>query len=297
MWPARFAMVIALAALALPGVLAADAPLNDRAGVLSAAERTRIGESLQTMRRTGRARVEVLIVDSTGGVEIGAYARGVLESWPVGAEGADRAAILVVAVADRAYSVQVGRELSATLTPSFCAMLGHMYLEPRFSKQEFAAGIEESLARIAALLDVSAASMPAARDADDAALHTIASPAPRPAPGARTFAIVAGSIGAVVVVVILLRRVLLPPERQIARRRGPSPDPRSDSAYAADALLWTTMGAEPQTGADGASSPADAHHSADPAGGYSGGWSDAGADAGGCDAGGGGGDGGSGGGD
>jgi len=110
--------VLALAAYAPAEPVSSLKPtdcVNDFAGVLSPSTVTQLKEMCRQVLEKAQASVVVVTVKSTDGVDIFDYAVDLYQKWGIGQKGKDRGVLILLAVQDRRYYINVGYGLEGIL--------------------------------------------------------------------------------------------------------------------------------------------------------------------------------------
>jgi uncharacterized protein len=89
--------------------------VNDFAGVLSASTVTQLKEMCRQVLDKAQASVVVVTVKSTDGEDIFNYAVDLYQKWGIGQKGKDRGVLVILAVQDRKYYINVGYGLEGIL--------------------------------------------------------------------------------------------------------------------------------------------------------------------------------------
>jgi len=151
----RIPIIIILVLFSSGLILAVDvepAPktyVADRAGVIdSAAEKKLIG-LLQELEQKTKARLIVLTVNTTGGMDIHQYAFERADQWKFGPNRKSASVLIVVAVKDKKYWTEVGYEHEAILPDGYVGDVGRQYFVPQFKVGRFGQGIFEGTAVMA----------------------------------------------------------------------------------------------------------------------------------------------------
>ena len=113
----------------------------DLAGVIGPEVRSRLNGSLLELEQKTTAQVLVLTVQSLDGEDIRSFGLRIAEKWKLGQKGKDNGALLVVAVKDRKYTIEVGYGLESVLPDSMVGTIGRGYLVPYFRKGDYSSGI------------------------------------------------------------------------------------------------------------------------------------------------------------
>lgn len=117
-WLLVLAGVFGLAAVATAEPVASLKPtdcVNDFAGVLSPPTTTQLKEMCRQVLDKAQASVVVVTIKSTDGVEIFDYAVDLYQKWGIGQKGKDRGVLILLAVQDRHYYINVGYGLEGIL--------------------------------------------------------------------------------------------------------------------------------------------------------------------------------------
>ena len=112
------AAIILLAAFASAEPVASLKPsdcVNDFAGVLSPAVITQLKEMCRQVLDKAQASLVVVTIKSTDGEEIFPYSVDLYQKWGIGQKGKDRGVLILLAVQDRKYYINVGYGLEGIL--------------------------------------------------------------------------------------------------------------------------------------------------------------------------------------
>lgn len=113
----------------------------DLAGVLPQEVQARLNAYLRELEQKTTAQVLVLTVQSLDGQAIEEFAFNTKEKWRLGQKGKDNGVLIVVAVKDRKYRLEIGYGLESILPDSRVGTIGREYLVPYFRKGDFGAGV------------------------------------------------------------------------------------------------------------------------------------------------------------
>ncbi|QQP98350.1 TPM domain-containing protein [Lysobacter enzymogenes] len=144
---------VAAAAPAAVAVPALTGPVVDLTATLDAAAAARLSErSLDLQRRKG-AQLMLLLIDSTGGEDIAAYAQRVFEQWKPGRAGIDDGVLVVVAKRDRRMRIHLGRGLDDAVGEQNAARIIEEILTPAFRDDDYAGGLTRAYDALIGLID------------------------------------------------------------------------------------------------------------------------------------------------
>ncbi len=138
--------------------------VEDRAGVMDENIRHQLIGLLQELEQKTTARVVVLTVDTTGGIPIQQYSFERADKWKFGANQKGASVLVVAAVKDREYFIQVGYNWEGVLPDSAAGTIGRQYFVPYFKSGQYGQGILNGVSAIAQTIakdkDVTLSGMP-----------------------------------------------------------------------------------------------------------------------------------------
>ncbi|MCZ6688921.1 MAG: TPM domain-containing protein [Planctomycetota bacterium] len=113
----------------------------DQAGVIDArTEATLIGYIQELKQKTG-AELAIVTIDSLGGLPKEEYSIRLAEKWKVGKAGEDTGVIMLIAVGDRKWRIEVGYGNEGVLPDSLADRIGREHLVPHFKANRYSEGI------------------------------------------------------------------------------------------------------------------------------------------------------------
>lgn len=118
--------------------------VNDFASVIDSDSRSRLEALVQKLKEKSKIEFAVVTVDSTNGQSIDDYSLALAKEWGVGPKNLDEGGglLLLIAVKDRRWRLQVSRSLERDLPNEVCKQLGDQSL-PLYKKGDYAGGIEK----------------------------------------------------------------------------------------------------------------------------------------------------------
>lgn len=154
-----FPLLLALGALVVTGARGQDFPLpqndgwvTDLADMLSPSEERALEALMESYRVGSGQDVALLTVPDLGGRAIEEYALAVARGWKLGDERTSAGALLVVARAERALRIEVGRGLEGTLPDAVAGRILRDVITPEFKAERYAAGLKLGVEAIHAAL-------------------------------------------------------------------------------------------------------------------------------------------------
>jgi uncharacterized protein len=147
--PRVFATSVALLVCAFAKAQAAEvippkpaAYFNDYAGVVSKSAASRFNEQLaQFERETSNQVVVAVFPKMQSDDDVAAYAQRVADSWGIGTKAQRNGVLLIVFVADRKISIQVGYGLEGALPDLIAYDIRANQITPRFRNGDFEGGL------------------------------------------------------------------------------------------------------------------------------------------------------------
>jgi uncharacterized protein len=124
---------------------------NDYAGVVPAADASRLDQQLEQFERDTSNQIVVAVyphLQSDSSIED--YTVRVAQAWGVGQKGRNNGAVLFVFVQDRRMFIQVGYGLEGALPDGVCHLIVENELKPRFRQGDYAGGLEAGVAAMIA---------------------------------------------------------------------------------------------------------------------------------------------------
>ncbi|MDX6611283.1 MAG: uncharacterized protein QOD75_469 [Blastocatellia bacterium] len=116
--------------------------VNDYANVLDAESRTRLESALADLKRKSDIEFAVATIETTGSQTLFDYSLAVARGWGIGPKDTSKGGglLLMLAVKDRGWRIQVGRSLEKDLPDEECKKLGAQS-EVLYRQQRYAEGI------------------------------------------------------------------------------------------------------------------------------------------------------------
>ncbi|MBU5591370.1 TPM domain-containing protein [Clostridium sp. MSJ-4] len=106
-----------------------------------------LGKELED--KTG-AQLVVVTIDNLNGKDIRDYGYGLFSKWGIGQKSKNNGLLVLVAVKDRKYSVEVGKGLEGAVTDVGSARIMDDIAKPSFKEEKFAKGVKDVYAIFAA---------------------------------------------------------------------------------------------------------------------------------------------------
>ena len=118
--------------------------VTDQAGVMQPETKERLATVLNRLKERADIEFAVVTVPTTGDEDIFEYSLSLARGWGIGSkEGERKGLLLVVAVNDRKWRVQVSRHLEGDLPDSLAGEIARQRLVPAFRQGDYNKGINE----------------------------------------------------------------------------------------------------------------------------------------------------------
>jgi uncharacterized protein len=149
LWPAA-----AYAAVPVPRL---TGPVVDTAGALGAGDRARLEQLARSARAResgGGVQLQYLLVPTLEDEPIEEFSIRVAEAWKIGSKGKDNGILVVVAMRERAWRIEVGGGLEGEIPDALARRIGAQLLVPAFRAGRYADGLYDAGAQLLTLAGV-----------------------------------------------------------------------------------------------------------------------------------------------
>ena len=127
--------------------------VTDNANVIDAGTKERLATILNRLKERADIEFAVVTVPTTGNEDIFEYSLALARGWGIGSkEGEKNGLLLVVAVNDRKWRVQVSRHLEGDLTDGLAGEIARQRLVPQFRQNNYSQGISDFAQAVIATL-------------------------------------------------------------------------------------------------------------------------------------------------
>ncbi|MGM5481170.1 MAG: TPM domain-containing protein [Nanobdellota archaeon] len=124
-----------------------DGYVNDYVGVLSESDRAELSVIMKTLHENDKAQMSIVIVDSLEGLTKEQYALEIAHE-NLGDTESDNGLLLLVAMEERKYRIEVGYGLEGVLNDAKVGRFGREYFVPHFKQDDFGTGLLQFTKRI-----------------------------------------------------------------------------------------------------------------------------------------------------
>jgi uncharacterized protein len=117
-------------------------PVVDLAGIIEDTVESKINDYLRELEHKTSAQMAILTIKSLKGQNIEEFAINIAhDKWKLGQKGKDNGLLLLIALNDKKYRIEVGYGLEGPLPDSLVGGIGRQYLVPNFKKGDYSTGI------------------------------------------------------------------------------------------------------------------------------------------------------------
>lgn len=128
-----------------------DKFVSDHSNVLDENSERQLEAKLTRLRSSGKIDFAVVIVDTTGTTTVGDYSLALANCWGIGGKNPDKAGLLLlVAIKDRKWHIQITRVLESILTNAEVYEIGNL-MTPDFKQGKYSSGVNKG---VDAMIDV-----------------------------------------------------------------------------------------------------------------------------------------------
>jgi uncharacterized protein len=129
------------------------ADVNDFARILTPAERESLEDRCRKLREKTGAQLAVVTLKSLEGGQIDDFAVKLFKQWGIGQKDQKNGILLLVAIQDRKARIEVGYGLEPILPDALAGRVLNDQLFPAFKQQQYAAGLNAAVERVAAIVE------------------------------------------------------------------------------------------------------------------------------------------------
>lgn len=130
-----------------------SSPVVDEAKILSSQEKYEIESWIKRYRETGKAQLQVVIVNDLQGLPIEDYSIKLAEQWKIGNQKRDDGVLFIVSTGERKMRIEVGQGLEGALTDLQSKRILDDRVKPLFKSNQHAAGIAAGVSEIIQSVD------------------------------------------------------------------------------------------------------------------------------------------------
>lgn len=156
-------LALATAARAEVAVPALVARVMDSTGTLNPAQRSALEGKLEAFEREAGPQVAILLLPSTEGEDIAAFAHRVADAWKIGRREVGDGLLIVVAKNDRRMRIEVAKALEGAVPDLAARQIIERQMAPAFKQGDFAGGLNAAVDALKARIAGEHLPAPAAR--------------------------------------------------------------------------------------------------------------------------------------
>lgn len=118
--------------------------INDYVGIVDKSTSEKVISIGKELEYKTKAQAVIVIIDSTNNTPIESYANELFRSWGIGEKNKDNGLLILIALNDKAWRVEVGRGLEGAIPDALSNNIMTSVLKPNFSANNYNKGISES---------------------------------------------------------------------------------------------------------------------------------------------------------
>lgn len=145
MWPA--------ASTSAQPLLEHQGYVTDAAGILGESARSELETRVRAAEARSAAEIAVVTVPSLRGMSVEEYGTRLFNEWSIGKKGSDNGVLILVAPTERKIRIEVGYGLEAVLPDGLAGEIIRVNALPAFRRDDYAAGIRDSVNRVASIVE------------------------------------------------------------------------------------------------------------------------------------------------
>jgi len=119
--------------------------VNDYQGILTYTETERLHGKMRALEAKNGTQIVLLIVPSVGDMAMIDYAQKVAEKWDIGHNGDGNGVLFLINAQNGSFYFATGPGIAGALPDAKLRQIWEKHLEPHWRKQEWVAGIEETI--------------------------------------------------------------------------------------------------------------------------------------------------------
>ena len=146
----KYIKIVLLAVLLAGTARAQDFPetpttlVNDYTGTLSASHVEQLERKLVAFDDTTSTQIAVVVMQSTGQYEIADYGVRLAQQWGIGGAEHDNGILLLVALGDRAVTIQTGYGVEGAVPDAIAYRIIENEIKPAFRRGDYFTGIDRA---------------------------------------------------------------------------------------------------------------------------------------------------------
>lgn len=148
-----FFLLVSMVVFPAAVIFAAGVPkqqgwVNDFAGIISIQDKEKLTSLIEEVEQKTSAEIAVVIVESIAPYDEKEYSRLLFDNWKIGKKDKNNGVLVLVAVKEKLWRIDIGYGLEGDLSDSFCGRVGREYMVPYFKNGQFGKGLYYGVAAI-----------------------------------------------------------------------------------------------------------------------------------------------------
>ena len=152
-----YVLFLMISLLSVPNIEAVNYPepgghVNDYAGVMAVSAKRQLESALRVVKEQTGAEIAVVTVKDMGGLDVETYAVELMKKWGVGSKKLDDGILILVAMEERKWRIEVGYGLEPIITDAEAGQIGSSIMAPYLTKGDFSTGLTQGALYIASAI-------------------------------------------------------------------------------------------------------------------------------------------------
>ena len=152
-----YVLILMITLFCVPNIDAVDYPepgghVNDFAGVMDSGAKRQLESTLRLVKEQTGAEIAVVTVKNMGGLDVDTYAVELMKKWGVGSKKLDDGVLILVAMEERTWRIEVGYGLEPIITDAEAGQLGSSIMAPYLTKGDYNTGLTQGALYIASAI-------------------------------------------------------------------------------------------------------------------------------------------------
>lgn len=126
--------------------------VNDFADVIDSEYEKKIETVIKETEQATTAEIAVATFKSIAPYDEASYARLVFDNWKIGKKSKDNGVLILIAIDEHRWRIEVGYGLERILTDGLCGQIGRDYMVPYFRRGKYGEGLYNAVAAVAKII-------------------------------------------------------------------------------------------------------------------------------------------------
>lgn len=129
-----------------------DGRVNDFAKVINPEYKDKLNLLINEVEEKTSSEIMVVTIGSIAPYDEAGYARLIFDNWKPGKKGKDNGVLILLAIKERRWRIEIGYGLESILSDGLCGEIGRDYMTPYFKQGKYGEGLYYGVAEIAKVI-------------------------------------------------------------------------------------------------------------------------------------------------